>query len=164
MKKTLASLAVCAAAPLGDALADSGGASPAQPAQHISRHGDQPQATGPADWFTGKVRIEPLFPADEQVNVSAAYVSFEAGARSAWHTHPAGQRLVVTAGMGLTQEWGKPVQQIHPGDVIVCPAGVKHWHGAAPGSAMTHLAITASKDGKNVDWMEHVTDDQYHAR
>ncbi len=155
MKKTLASLAICAAAPLADAGAAE---------QSISRHGEQAQVTGPAQWFTGQVTIDPLFPAGDGVNVSAAYVNFAAGARSAWHTHPAGQRLVVTSGVGLTQEWGKPVQEIHPGDVITCPAGVKHWHGAAPGSAMTHLAITASKDGKNVDWLEHVTDDQYNAR
>lgn len=164
MKKTLASLAVCAVAPLCEAAAEATSSSSPPPAQHISRHGEQPQVTGPAQWFTGNVRVEPLFPADGPLNASGAYVSFEAGARSAWHTHPAGQRLVVVSGIGLTQEWGKPVQEIHPGDVIVCPVGVKHWHGAAPGSAMTHLAITGSVDGKNVDWMEHVTDDQYNAR
>jgi quercetin dioxygenase-like cupin family protein len=105
-----------------------------------------------------------LFPATGENNASGAYVTFEAGARSAWHTHPAGQRLVVTSGVGLTQEWGKPVQEIHPGDVIVCPPGVKHWHGAAPASSMTHLAVTGSVEGKSVQWLEKVTDAQYDAQ
>jgi len=131
------------------------------PAQQITRAGTQPYVAGPAETFVGKVRVDPLFPADKEVQVSSAYVSFEPGARSAWHTHPAGQRLVVTSGVGLTQEWGKPVQQIHPGDVVVCPAGVKHWHGAAPHSAMTHLAVTGVADGRSVAWLEQVTEDQY---
>lgn len=131
------------------------------PAQQINRAGTQPSVAGPAETFVGKVRVDPLFPADKDVQVSSAYVSFEPGARSAWHTHPAGQRLVVTSGVGLTQEWGKPVQQIHAGDVVVCPAGVKHWHGAAPHSAMTHLAVTGVVDGKSVAWLEQVSDDQY---
>lgn len=101
--------------------------------------------------------------ADNDIRVSAAYVTFEPGARSAWHTHPAGQRLIVTSGVGLTQQEGKPVQVIRAGDVISCPADVKHWHGAAPGSAMTHLAITGMVDGKSVNWKELVTDEQYHA-
>ena len=91
-------------------------------------------------------------------------VTFEPGARSAWHTHPAGQRLVVISGVGLTQEWGKPVQVIRPGDVVWCPPGVKHWHGAASATAMTHLAVTGTVDGKNVKWMEKVSDEQYNAR
>ncbi|MEK0266747.1 cupin domain-containing protein [Stenotrophomonas rhizophila] len=131
------------------------------PTQQITRAGTQSSVAGPAATFVGKVRVDPLFPADEQVHVSSAYVSFEPGARSAWHTHPSGQRLVVTSGVGLTQEWGKPVQQIHAGDVVVCPAGVKHWHGAAPHSAMTHLAVTGVADGKSVAWLEKVSDDQY---
>lgn len=131
------------------------------PAQQITRAGTQPSVAGPAETFVGKVRVDPLFPADKEVQVSSACVSFEPGARSAWHTHPAGQRLVVTSGVGLTQEWGKPVQQIHPGDVVVCPAGVKHWHGAAPHSAMTHLAVTGVADGRSVAWLEQVTEDQY---
>ena len=106
----------------------------------------------------------PLFPASAQINASGAYVTFEPGARSAWHTHPAGQRLVVVSGVGLTQEWGKPVQEIRPGDVVVCPPGVKHWHGAAPTTVMTHLAVSGVLDGKTVEWMEKVTDDQYNAR
>lgn len=132
--------------------------------QQIARAGSQPSAAGPGDWFTGRVRIDPVWSVDEAINASGALVTFEPGARSAWHTHPAGQRLVVTSGVGLTQEWGKPVQEIRPGDVVQCPPGVKHWHGAAPGTAMTHLAVTGTVDGRNVEWMEKVTDEQYNAR
>jgi quercetin dioxygenase-like cupin family protein len=96
--------------------------------------------------------------------VSGAYVTFEPGARTAWHVHPAGQRLVVISGVGRTQEWGKAVQEIHPGDVVVCPPGVKHWHGAAPTIALTHLAVTGVVDGKSVEWMEKVAEGQYDAR
>lgn len=160
MKNTLIGLAVCAAAPFVDA---AGAAGETRSEQQINRAGSQASMAGPADYFTGRVRVDPLFAATDELNASAAYVSFEAGARSAWHTHPAGQRLVVTSGIGLVQEWGKPVQQIRPGDVIVCPPGVKHWHGAAPASAMTHLAVTGSVDGKNVEWLEKVTDAQYNA-
>lgn len=134
------------------------------PTQQIIRAGEQAPVEGPAEYFTGRVRVDPLFPANENINVSGAYVTFEPGARSAWHTHPAGQRLVVTAGMGLTQEWGKPVQVIRPGDVVWCPPGVKHWHGAAPNMSLTHLAITAAVDGKSVTWMEKVTDEECNAR
>ena len=157
MKNTLIGLAVCAAAPFVDAAGET------RSEQQINRAGSQASMAGPADYFTGQVRVAPLFAASDELNASAAYVSFEAGARSAWHTHPAGQRLVVTSGIGLVQEWGKSVQQIRPGDVIVCPPGVKHWHGAAPASAMTHLAVTGSVDGKNVEWLEKVTDAQYNA-
>jgi len=153
MTKTLLGLAICAATPLS---ADAG--------QQITRAGTQAASTGSAEYFTGQLRVDPLFPVDENINASAAYVTFAPGARSAWHAHPAGQRLVVVSGIGLTQEWGKPVQEIHPGDVIVCPPGVKHWHGAAPASAMRHLAITGVVDGRSVDWMEKVTDAQYNAR
>jgi quercetin dioxygenase-like cupin family protein len=122
-------------------------------------------APGPAQFFTGLVRVDPVWPADGHINTSGAYVTFEPGARSAWHTHPLGQRLLVTQGVGLTQEWGKPVQEIKPGDVVWCPPGVKHWHGAAPGTAMTHLAVTGTTaDGKNVEWMEKVSNAQYNAR
>ena len=131
--------------------------------QQISRAGTQASMAGPEQYFTGRVRIDPVWPADDQINASGGLVTFEPGARSAWHTHPAGQRLLVTTGVGLTQEWGKPVQVIRPGDVVWCPAGVKHWHGAAPGTAMTHLAVTGSVNGKNVEWMEKVTDEQYNA-
>jgi len=156
MSKTLLGIAVCAAAPFAQA----GEAAP----QQIARAGSQASATGQAENFTGRVRVDPLFPADGNIPVSGAYVTFEPGARSAWHTHPAGQRLVVTSGVGLVQEWGKPVQEIRPGDVIVCPPGVKHWHGAAAATAMTHLAVTGTVDGKSVEWMEKVSDDQYNAR
>ncbi|AZC81759.1 (R)-mandelonitrile lyase [Pseudomonas chlororaphis] len=163
MNKTLLGLAVCAAAPLVDAAGQA--ANPGEPfaAQQISRAGTQASAVGPADYFSGRVRVDPLFPASSQINASGAYVTFEPGARSAWHTHPAGQRLVVVSGVGLTQEWGKPVQEIRPGDVILCPPGVKHWHGAASTSAMTHLAVTGAVDGKSVEWLEKVSDDQYNA-
>jgi quercetin dioxygenase-like cupin family protein len=134
------------------------------PTVRIVSAGSQQPLFGPAENFTGRVRVDPLFPADKSVGVSGAYVTFEPGARSAWHTHPAGQRLVVTAGIGLTQQEGQPVQVIRPGDVVLCPPGVKHWHGAAPGSAMTHLAVTGVAAGKSVEWMEKVTDEQYSAR
>ncbi|WP_223538199.1 carboxymuconolactone decarboxylase family protein [Pseudomonas sp. GL-B-16] len=163
MKNTLLGIAVCAAAPFAGA-AGADNISEPRAAQQISRAGSQASATGPAEYFTGQVRVDPLFSATGEINASGAYVTFEPGARSAWHTHPAGQRLVVVSGVGLTQEWGKPVQEIHPGDVIVCPPGVKHWHGAAPASAMTHLAVTGAVDGKNVQWLEKVTDAQYGPR
>lgn len=156
MKQTLIGLAMCATAPFAVGAESEG-------TQQIRRASTQAPMVGPEDYFSGKVRVDPLFPASEHINASGAYVSFDAGARSAWHTHPAGQRLVVMSGVGLTQEWGKPVQRILPGDVIVCPPGVKHWHGAAPHSAMMHLAVTGTVDGKNVDWMEKVTDAQYAA-
>ncbi|MDB5798841.1 MAG: cupin protein [Paucimonas sp.] len=129
--------------------------------QTITTAGSLPASPGPAEFFTGKVKVEPLFPANDALNFSGAYVSFEAGARSAWHTHPAGQRLVVTAGVGWTQEWGGPVVEIRAGDVVWCPPGVKHWHGASPASSMTHLALTGTRDGKNVEWLEKVSDAQY---
>lgn len=132
--------------------------------QKLIRAGEQASIAGPDAWFTGQVRIDPVWPADAQINSSGALVTFEPGARSAWHTHPAGQKLVVTSGVGLTQEWGKPVQVIRPGDVVQCPPGVKHWHGAAPGTAMTHLAVTGTLNGQNVTWMEKVSDEQYQAR
>jgi quercetin dioxygenase-like cupin family protein len=130
----------------------------------IARTGTQAAVAGPAAYFTGQVKVEPLWPNNEQINASGAYVTFEAGARSAWHVHPSGQRLVVVAGEGLTQEWGKPIQKIHPGDVIWCPPGVRHWHGAAPNTKMTHLAVTGMADGKGVRWLEKVSDEQYSGR
>jgi quercetin dioxygenase-like cupin family protein len=132
--------------------------------QEITRAGAQASAAGPADYFTGRVRVDPVWAADASINTSGAWVTFEPGARSAWHTHPAGQRLVVLSGVGLTQEWGKPVQVIRPGDVIACPPGVKHWHGAGATTAMTHLAVTGTAGGTNVTWMEKVSDEQYNAR
>ena len=114
--------------------------------QQIVRAGAQPSASGPSDYFTGRARIDPVWPANDGFNASGALVTFEPGARSAWHTHPAGQQLVVIAGVGLTQEWGKAIQVIRPGDVVWCPPGVKHWHGANATTAMTHLAV--SGDGR----------------
>jgi quercetin dioxygenase-like cupin family protein len=134
------------------------------PAQQITPAGTQASVAGQAEFFTGRVRVDPVWPADAHINTSGAYVTFEPGARSAWHVHPAGQRLVVLSGAGLTQEWGKPVQSLRPGDVVWCPPGVKHWHGASPTTAMTHLAVTGTLDGKNVNWMEKVNDEQYGAR
>ena len=132
--------------------------------QTISRAGSQASTTGPAAFFTGTVRIDPLFPANDAAPFSGAYVTFEPGARSAWHMHPTGQHLIVTAGIGRTQAWGGPIEEIKAGDVIWCPPQVKHWHGASPTTAMTHIAITGTLNGKNVEWMEQVTDAQYHGK
>jgi len=163
VNKSVFGIAMCVAAPISGG-AEAGAGVTATPYQTITRAGTQATAAGPAENFTGQVRVDPLFPATDDIGASAAYVTFEPSARSAWHTHPAGQRLVVISGVGRTQEWGKPVQEIHPGDVIVCPPGVKHWHGAAPASPMTHLAVTGSVNGKTVQWMEKVSDEQYIAR
>ena len=132
--------------------------------QTITRSGSQPSAKGSAEYFTGNVRIDPLFPAKDSAPFSGAYVTFEPGARSAWHIHPAGQHLLVTSGVGRTQEWGGPIEEIKAGDVIWCPPKIKHWHGASPATAMTHIALTGTLDGKNVEWMEKVTDDQYNGK
>ena len=129
----------------------------------IKRAGSQPSASGPADWFTGTVRIDPLFPVAEPARTAANVVTFEPGARTAWHTHPLGQRLIVTAGCGRAQRAGGPIEEIRPGDVVIFAPNEKHWHGAAPTTAMTHIAIQESLNGKAVDWMEHVTDAQYQA-
>jgi quercetin dioxygenase-like cupin family protein len=133
----------------------------AKPSQTIMRAGSQASSKGPAEYFTGNVRVSPLFPANPSTAVSGAYVNFEPGARSAWHTHPAGQHLIVTAGTGWTQEWGGSVTELHEGDVVWCPPGVKHWHGASPTSALTHVALTGTINGKNVEWLEKVSDEQY---
>ena len=132
--------------------------------QTISRAGSQPSAKGSAEYFTGNVRVDPLFSANDSAHFSGAYVTFEPGARSAWHIHPAGQHLLVTAGVGRTGEWGGRVEEIKAGDVIWCPPKIKHWHGAAPTTAMTHIAITGTLNGKNVEWMEKVTDEQYNGK
>jgi quercetin dioxygenase-like cupin family protein len=132
--------------------------------QTIAQAGSQPSAKGPAEWFTGDVRIDPIFPANESAPFSGAYVTLEPGARSAWHIHPTGQHLIVTSGVGRTQEWGGPIEEIKAGDVIWCPPGVKRWHGASPTTAMTHMAITGTLNGKNVEWMEKVTDEQYNGK
>jgi quercetin dioxygenase-like cupin family protein len=130
----------------------------------IKRSGSQPSHRGPAEWFTGTVRIDPLFPAIDPARAAANSVTFEPGARTAWHTHPLGQALVVTAGGGRAQRWGGPIEEIRPGDVVWFPAGEKHWHGAAPTTALTHIAIQENLNGKPVDWMEHVSDEQYQGK
>lgn len=127
----------------------------------IKRIGTQASTTGVAEYFTGKVRIDPLNQATEPARVGCAYVTFEPGARTAWHSHPLGQTLVITAGCGRVQRWGGPVEEIRPGDVVWIPPGEKHWHGAAPTTAMTHLAIHEYLNGIAADWMEHVSDEQY---
>jgi quercetin dioxygenase-like cupin family protein len=127
----------------------------------ISRNGTRASVPGPEAWFTGRVRIDPLFDAVDPARASAASVTFEPGARSAWHTHPMGQRLIVTSGAGWTQIEGGPIEEIRPGDVVWCPPGVKHWHGATPTTAMTHIAIQEAKDGKVVDWLEKVGGAEY---
>jgi quercetin dioxygenase-like cupin family protein len=127
----------------------------------IKRVGTQASNKGPAEWFTGAVRIDPLFQANAPARAAGASVTFEPGARTAWHTHPLGQTLVVTTGCGLAQRWGGPVEEIRPGDVVWFPPGEKHWHGAAPTTAMTHIAIQETLDGKVVEWMEKVSDEQY---
>ena len=130
----------------------------------IKRSGSQPSSKGSDEYFTGTVRIYPLFQPPDPARVAGASVTFEPGARTAWHTHPLGQTLIVTAGSGLAQRWGGPIEAIRPGDVIWFPPGEKHWHGAAAATAMTHIAVQERLDGKVVDWMEKVSDEQYEAR
>jgi len=127
----------------------------------ISRSGSQPATTGPAENFTGAVRVEMPFRADPPARAGGALVTFEPGARSAWHTHPLGQTLIVTHGLGLVQRWGGPPQEIRPGDVVWIPPHEKHWHGASPAHGMSHIAIAEQLDGKSVSWLEKVSDAQY---
>jgi len=129
----------------------------------ITRIGTKPSTKGPADWFTGNVRIDQPFQGAEPARVAGAHVTFEPGARTAWHTHPLGQTLIVTAGCGRAQREGGPVEQIRPGDIVWFAPNEKHWHGAAPTTGMSHIAIQEKLDGKVVDWLEHVTDEQYSA-
>jgi quercetin dioxygenase-like cupin family protein len=129
----------------------------------ITRNGSQPSVRGPADWFTGTVRIDPLFQPNDSRRAAAATVTFEPGARTAWHTHPRGQTLIVTSGRGRVQREGGPIEEIRPGDVVWFAAGEKHWHGASPTTALTHIAIQEQLDGKVVDWMEKVSNEQYDA-
>jgi len=129
----------------------------------IKRNGSQPSAQGSSEYFTGIVCIDPLFQAESPARAFGARVTFEPGARTAWHTHPLGQTLIVTTGFGRVQRWGGSIEEIHPGDVIWFAPGEKHWHGASPGSAMTHIAVQEQLDGKVVEWLEHVTDEQYGA-
>jgi 4-carboxymuconolactone decarboxylase len=132
-----------------------------EPTVTVIPAGSQPSSRAPEQYFTGSVRRDPLFPVTPPSRIVGGSVSFEAGARSAWHTHPLGQILIVTAGVGRVQQWGGPVQEIRPGDVVRIPPGVKHWHGAAPTTAMTHIALTEELDGTNTDWLEKVSDEQY---
>jgi quercetin dioxygenase-like cupin family protein len=127
----------------------------------ITRVGAKPSGKGPAEWFTGTVRIDPLFAVAEPSRATGNAVTFEPGARTAWHIHPLGQVLIVTAGLGRVQRWGDPIEEIRPGDVVRFEPREKHWHGAAPEVAMTHIAIQEALDGKSVEWMEHVSDEQY---
>ena len=129
----------------------------------IKRNGSRPSGKGPAEYFTGAVRVDPLFQAPEPARGFGASVTFEAGARTAWHTHPLGQTLIVTAGLGWAQRWGETKEEIRPGDVVWFPPGEKHWHGAAPTTAMTHIAIVEALGGKSADWLEKVSDEQYGA-
>ncbi len=129
----------------------------------IKRSGSQPSGKGQAEYFTGTVRIDPLFDAPDPARVYGGSVTFEPGARTAWHTHPLGQTLIVTAGCGLAQRWGGPIEVIRPGDVIWFPPGEKHWHGATATTAMTHIAIVEKLGGKTADWMEKVSEEQYQA-
>lgn len=127
----------------------------------IKRIGSRPSNKGPSDWFSGTVRIDPLFEAADPARVAGASVTFEPGARTAWHTHPLGQTLIVTSGCGWVQRWGGPREEIRPGDVVWFPPGEKHWHGATATTAVVHIAVQERLDGKAVDWLEHVTDEQY---
>jgi quercetin dioxygenase-like cupin family protein len=127
----------------------------------INRSGSQPSSQGPDEYFTGSVRIDALFSVAEPSRISGARVTFEPGARTAWHAHPLGQTLIVSAGTGWVQQWGGPVEEMREGDVVRIPPGVKHWHGATPTTRMTHIALQEQLDGKVVDWMEKVSDEQY---
>jgi len=127
----------------------------------IKRSGSTPSGKGPAEYFTGTVRLDPLFSAPEPARAVGALVTFEPGARTAWHTHPLGQTLIVTSGLGRAQREGGPIEEIRPGDVVWFPPGEKHWHGASPTTAMTHIAIQERQDGETVEWLEHVTDEDY---
>ena len=130
-------------------------------AVEIKRSGSRPSGKGPAEYFTGQVRIDPLFQSDQPARAIGASVTFEPGARTAWHTHPLGQTLILVAGVGRAQRWGGPVEEIRPGDVVSFPPGEKHWHGASPTTAMTHIAIQEQLDGSAVEWLEPVSDEQY---
>jgi len=129
----------------------------------LKKSGSQPSGKGQAEYFTGTVRIDPLFQASDPARAVGASVTFEPGARTAWHTHPLGQTLIVMSGSGLAQRWKGPIERIHPGDVIWFSPGEKHWHGATPTTAMTHIAVQERLDGKTVEWMEKVSDEQYGA-
>lgn len=149
---------------VGAAAGQSMAAAEAAKTQTIYRAGSQASVTGSAEYFTGKVRVDPLFPATEFAPFAGGRVTFEPGARSAWHIHPTGQHLLVIGGVGLTQQWGGTIEEIREGDVVSCPQGIKHWHGATPTTSMTHIAVTGSVKGRNVQWLEQVTDEQYQGK
>jgi len=149
--------------PQTGAAADAGGGQASNQSIKIMRSGSQPSRQGPADNFSGKVRVDPLFEAIAPGRARSSLVTFDPGARTAWHTHPLGQALIVTAGVGRVQRWGDPVEEIRKGDVVWIPAGQKHWHGAATNNSMSHIAIVEAPDGKSVEWMEKVSDSQYAA-
>ena len=129
---------------------------------NINRAKSRQTMEGPADWFTGQVSLDPMFlEANKPSQATGASVTFEAGARTAWHTHPLGQTLIITAGCGRVQREGGPIEEVHPGDIVFFPPGEKHWHGAAPDQAMTHIAVQEEQDGTTVTWMEHVSDEEY---
>jgi quercetin dioxygenase-like cupin family protein len=134
---------------------------PVESKMEIARGGSQPSTKGSAEWFTGQVRVDPLFKAQAPARTTGGSVTFEPGARTAWHTHPLGQTLIITAGCGWVQREGGPVEEVRPGDVVWFPPGEKHWHGATRSTSMTHIAIQEQLDGKAVDWLEHVSDEQY---
>ena len=158
----IAALAVALLAPaMSISIAQTGAPADPQPPLSIARAGTQASTRGPAENFTGAVRVDPLFRAVAPARAAGSYVTFEPGARTAWHTHPNGQVLVVTAGVGRVQRWGGPIEEIRPGDVVRIAPGQKHWHGAAPTTAMTHLAVGEHQDGKTVDWLEKVGDADY---
>jgi len=128
---------------------------------NVIKAGSRPSTKGPGEWFTGAVRIDPLLDAPEPARAAGAQVTFEPGARTAWHTHPLGQTLIVTSGCGRVQRWGGLIEEIRPGDVVWFAPNEKHWHGAGPTTAMTHIAIQEKLDGKAVEWMDHVSDEEY---
>ncbi|MET3896546.1 quercetin dioxygenase-like cupin family protein [Devosia sp. UYZn731] len=129
----------------------------------IVRAGSKPSGKGPSDWFTGTVRVDPLFNSFDAARAQGGLVTFEPGARTAWHTHPLGQTIIITSGWGRVQRWGGPIEDVHPGDVVWFPPGERHWHGAAASTAMSHIAVHEVLDGKVVDWLEKVSDSQYGA-
>ena len=157
-RHTLAAASALVALAAGAARAQ---ASEGSNAMNIRRAGSQPSAKGPAEYFTGTVRVDPMFPATAPSRVNGGHVTFEPGARSNWHTHPLGQTLIITSGLGWVQREGGPIEEVRPGDVVWFPPGLKHWHGASPTTAMTHIAIQEAQDGRNVEWLEQVSDAQY---
>lgn len=161
MKFTTTLLSLSLLASMGAFVGQALAAEEIKPSQTITRAGTQAPIKGSAEYFTGTVRVDPLFSPNDAAPFSGAYVTFEPGARSVWHIHPTGQRLLVTAGIGRTGEWGGHVEEIKAGDVIWCPPKIKHWHGASPTTAMTHIALTGTVNGKNVEWLEKVSDEQY---